>query len=415
MDSEFANACPAGSYPGNPQPMITIKRIDALEFESMAAPWNDFVSASTNDNIFLRYEWLMSWWKAFETTDRTFYFLIALDDRQAIVGAFPLQIVERRCGFLFSVKMLQFIGRGAFDEQETEYNTFMMPPTLPGFEQDVYMEMANYIDLHRNEWDIVILGNLLSEHTSTGILENEFKRKFELVRMDQGNNYVIKLSPSYEGFLKAISRNQRRNLLRRSKRVQKDFDARFSIVSQQDEIEGYLESYYVLVRQRHNWVPNPAKEAFLHSLCRNLAAAGWLRCYVLLLDGIPSATIFGFHYNKKYYAYKAAFNPQFFSVSPGTALYAFAIQNEIEQGSEELDYLIGEYAYKEYWSNDVRKIDYIRFNGKSLISRYGIYVLFAAYKFSKARQALPRVLREKLRNKLSRNSVDRAPLEGPEP
>jgi hypothetical protein len=65
MDSEFPNACPAGTYPGRPQPMITIKRIDAMEFESMAAPWNDFVSASTNDNIFLRYEWLMSWWKAF--------------------------------------------------------------------------------------------------------------------------------------------------------------------------------------------------------------------------------------------------------------------------------------------------------------------------------------------------------------
>ncbi|RJQ84527.1 MAG: GNAT family N-acetyltransferase [Desulfobacteraceae bacterium] len=359
--------------------MITIQRIGARELESISGKWNAFIRSSTNDNIFLTYEWISSWWQSFKSDARTFYFLLACDSRQTIVGAFPFQIVRRRFGRLLHLRLLQFIGRGGFDH-ETEYNTFMMPPTLPGQETNVYAAVADYLNAHNDDWDVLILANLLATHKSTPVLESEFKKKFKAVRSKQENNYVIVLSQTYDAFLNGLSRNQRRSFTRRLKGIQKDRAASFSIITKEHEIENYLRDYYLLVHQRHNWTPSKEKEVFMKLLCRELARSGWLRCYLLTLNTIPSATIFGFCYNKKYYAYKAAYNPEFFSLSPGTALYAFAIQNEIAHGSEALDYLLGEYAYKQYWCNDVRTVDYIQIIGKSVKSRCKVFLAYGLVK-----------------------------------
>jgi len=353
--------------------MITIKRTSIETLCSIAKEWNTFLETSTNNNIFLTYEWLSSWWNAFKTDSREFYFMLARDADDNIVGAFPLQMVILRFGRLLPLKFLVSIGRGALDHEETEYMTFMMPPTLPGIEKKVYAAMAAYLATHGDEWDLIALTNLLSGNASTPILENELNKIFKLKRSPQGNNYVINLSETYDAFLKRLSRNKRRNFKRRTKRLHKDYDVRLALITRENEIERYMKDYYLLVRQRHHWAPNRAKEAFMKTLCRNLARSGWLRSYMLFLNDVPSATIFGFAYNQKYYAYKAAFNPDFFAVSPGTALYAFAIQNEIEQGIKELDYLIGEYDYKQYWSNEVREIDYIRIYSGSIKSRLKVH------------------------------------------
>jgi CelD/BcsL family acetyltransferase involved in cellulose biosynthesis len=110
-------------------------------------------------------------------------------------------------------------------------------------------------------------------------------------------------------------------------------------------------------------------------LCHNLARRGWLRSYLLVLDGAPAVTQFGFAYGRKYYAYKAAFSPTFAASSPGTALSAFTLRNEIEQGTTEFDYLVGEYDYKQYWGNDVRGIDYLMVFSERVVSRVKTGVL----------------------------------------
>ena len=78
--------------------MITIKKIETHDFRAIAEEWNAFLEKSTNNNIFLTYEWLSSWWKAFKPETRTYYFWIARDAEDNIVGGFPLQ--RKRIPFL---------------------------------------------------------------------------------------------------------------------------------------------------------------------------------------------------------------------------------------------------------------------------------------------------------------------------
>jgi CelD/BcsL family acetyltransferase involved in cellulose biosynthesis len=349
---------------------IVIKQLDPTAFKAISHQWNAFLKRSTNDNIFLTFEWLSAWWEAFQSPARTFFMLIAYDGEENILGGFPLQIVRHHHAFLPKVTFIQFIGRGVFDAHLTEYNTFMMPPVLPGHEQGVYAAVTRFLDTLKYRWDVIVLANLESTHPSIDCLERELSKRFKSNRTEQENNYVIQLSATYEIFLKGLSRNQRRNFKRRTKRIAEEYDASYAVIDQEAQIDDYLVHYYALVQKRHHWRPTRQKEDFLQTLCRRLARSKTLRCYLLSLNGIPAATIFGFWYNRKYYAYKAAINTDFFALSPGTALYAFAIRNEIENGIEELDYLLGEYAYKHYWCNQVRQIEYIQITNKHPVSRF---------------------------------------------
>jgi len=156
--------------------MITVRRIAVSEFRSIAEEWDAFLEASTNNTIFLTYEWLISWWDAFETQSRSFYFLVVRDAGNGIVGAFPLQVVTLRVGRCLPLKLLLFLGRGWNDQKVVDYNTFMMPPVLPGLEGQVYGAVAAYLASHGDEWDLCALANLLSANPKTPILESELKR-----------------------------------------------------------------------------------------------------------------------------------------------------------------------------------------------------------------------------------------------
>ena len=165
----------------------------------------------------------------------------------------------------------------------------------------------------------------------------------------------------------------------------------------------------MLFRQRHHWTPSSAKESFIKSSCRTLGRRGWLRSYMLFLNDVPSASLLGFAYNKKYYGYKAAFNPDFFAVCPGTAIFAYIIHNEIEQGIKEFDYLIGEYDYKQYWCNEIRYIDCIQIDSNNIQSRLKIYSDKAVVEFFRS----IRRMRTILKRKIGRTKVKRVKLSKP--
>jgi hypothetical protein len=68
------------------------------------------------------------------------------------------------------------------------------------------------------------------------------------------------------------------------------------------------------------------------------------------------------------------------------------IRNEIEDGSKEYDYLIGKYAYKQYWSNEIRTLDYLQIFPKGIEARLKV---FLALGWMDIRRRLPKLFRLK--------------------
>jgi CelD/BcsL family acetyltransferase involved in cellulose biosynthesis len=81
----------------------------------------------------------------------------------------------------------------------------------------------------------------------------------------------------------------------------------------------------------------------------SLAAAGLLRLYALRYRDRYIAVHYGLHHGKRSYAYLVGFDVAHEAFSPGSVLYAHAIETALEEGADEFDFLRGVESYKYLW------------------------------------------------------------------
>jgi CelD/BcsL family acetyltransferase involved in cellulose biosynthesis len=85
-------------------------------------------------------------------------------------------------------------------------------------------------------------------------------------------------------------------------------------------------------------------------------ARGWLRLYVLELDGVPAAAIHGIRYGSTFFFYQSGLDPRFASYSVGLVCMGLVIQRAIEEGATEYDLLHGAEPYKLHWAEQARTL-----------------------------------------------------------
>jgi CelD/BcsL family acetyltransferase involved in cellulose biosynthesis len=96
---------------------------------------------------------------------------------------------------------------------------------------------------------------------------------------------------------------------------------------------------------------------FHRTFSRLALARGWLRLFVLRVDGEPAAAFYGFRYGPRFSFYQSGFAPAAARDGVGTVCMAFAIQRAIEEGALEYDFLHGDEAYKFHWARQVRTLE----------------------------------------------------------
>src|SRR5262249_12472241 len=84
---------------------------------------------------------------------------------------------------------------------------------------------------------------------------------------------------------------------------------------------------------------------------------GWLRLFVLTLDGTPLAAFYGFRYGDVFSFYQSGFDPEYGSLSTGLVAMGLTIRRAIEEGASEFDFLHGEEAYKSLWTSKRRALE----------------------------------------------------------
>jgi CelD/BcsL family acetyltransferase involved in cellulose biosynthesis len=83
---------------------------------------------------------------------------------------------------------------------------------------------------------------------------------------------------------------------------------------------------------------------------------GWLRLFVLRLDGRPAAALYGMRYFQKFYFYQCGFDPALARHSPGLVTLAHSIRSALAEGADEYDMLHGDEEYKFHWANGARPL-----------------------------------------------------------
>ncbi len=379
--------------------MLLIEEIaETRGFKSLANKWNDLLSQSESDNIFLTWEWVFHWWQVYGN-GKELCVLVVKDQHGDMVAIAPLYSRTRTAFGGLSVKEMRFLGTG--EDVSPDYLNFII---RKGFENEAVSSLMGHLATG-NGWDILHLTDMLSTSVTIGAIQKvavESGLKFE--KSKRAVCPYIRLLPDWDAYVRSLSSNMRLNIKRRMRNLEKDFKARYFVWEDTEELEFVMGRLASLHNKR--WEQKGAEHsfsserynAFHQAVAREFALKGWLQLSCLELNGEIAAILYDYRYGEKIYYYQGGFDPSLYKYSPGLALRAHVIEKAIEDGLKEIDLLKGAYEHKYKWTDYDRQTINLTIGKDNLRSRIYFFDLFGKPRIKAAiKKALPGFLLERIR------------------
>jgi CelD/BcsL family acetyltransferase involved in cellulose biosynthesis len=326
-----------------------IQRIQDLSgFAAVRPHWDGLLSASAVNNPFLTFEWLHAWWTNLRGNATLQAIAVWSDDE--LIAVAPL-MAKRTPGWF---SRLEFLGTG---HAGSDYLDLIV---RRGRDSEALHAIGEFIANERQ--------TLMLEHVPESSLAASVARRLEdcgwtTSIVPNGICPIIDLAGhTWESYLATRGRAHRANVRRRLRGLTEPLDPAFERVTTDSQREEALSALFGY----HEWrfrtqggstaFLTPALRAFHQDATRQALERGWLRMYVLRLNGAPAAVMYGFAYNRRFYFYQHGFDDQYKQHSVGLALMGLTIRSAIEEGHEEFDMLWGVESYKGLWAHDARQL-----------------------------------------------------------
>lgn len=345
--------------------MLTVEKItDFNVFLGLQVVWNALLAESAGATIALTWEWIASWWEVFGA-ERELFILVVRDGSEVIAIAPLLKRVVQH--YALTYRRLEFLASGEdqADEICSDYLDFILQR---GREAEALQAIFNYLQQHRTAWDEVILSNMTEESPSLPLLKKiSVSHGLPYTVTPTETAFYLPLPSDWETFLEQRSR-QLRQKLRRERRVAAEHGSSFEVI---DSSAKFDETFDTLIRlHQARWAERGepgvfASEKFtrFHRLLTpKLLTQGWLKLYVLNIEEEPVSVLYTFHYQQKAYYYQTSFKPVLHRLfSPGTLNISYGIEDAINSGLTEWDFLKGQDdTYKTRWGAETRSIVRVR-------------------------------------------------------
>ena len=334
--------------------MIAVEKIeDTARFEALKDEWNELLKNSASDCLFLTWEWLYTWWKHL-SEDRRLHIITLRSDGELVAVA-PLALRSRQWRRLLPFPALEFLGAGSAG---SDYLDILI---RRGRESHVLPVLGRFLadgefmlDLSRVSRNTAQAHALALELGQQGWIST---------RSSTDVCPLIDLSGhDWESYLSSLGPAHRYNVRRRLRNLTKRWRVRFEQVQSESQRSEALQQLIALHCRR--WREGGNSDAFHTStlvafheeLSRLALEQGWLRLYVLRLDGEPAAALYGFQYHGTFYFYQSGFNLGFRQHSVGLITMGLAIKRAIEEGAKTYDFLRGDEPYKSLWTCEEREL-----------------------------------------------------------
>jgi CelD/BcsL family acetyltransferase involved in cellulose biosynthesis len=168
---------------------------------------------------------------------------------------------------------------------------------------------------------------------------------------------------TWESYLASLGSQHRYNFNRRLKNFQKQGTLVFEVVEKEDQRREALDTLIELHNLRwderggsETW-QSPAMRAFHDAFTRMALERGWLRLFILRLDGCPVGALYGLLYGRRFYFYQSGFDPMYRQHSVGLLTMGLAIKHALKEGAEDYDLLHGKETYKFLWAKETAELE----------------------------------------------------------
>jgi|SRR5208337_1676986 len=329
---------------------------DAKDFYALRNEWNDLLEKSDQNTIFLRWEWLYTWWQVYGTgSNQLCIYIVKEDGRLVAIAPF-----YRTRKYIFFSE-LRFLGSNVIC---SDYLNIIL---IKNKEETLMDFILPALDGMKN-WDALELKNIISSSGSVSAVESFFKRRGYMTSLDREYTvcpYIYLKSP-WESINDSFSSKIRNIISRKSKKLEKSYTVSYYNVKSNEDIKKYLPDFVRLSRLRFNQkkMRSPFMDekfyAFHKKIISELAKKEMVKFDFLKVNDTLIASTYMFRYNKRDYYYQSGFDPDWDSYSPGTLLFYHSIKNAHDTGIEEYDFLQGDENYKSKWTERFRYCSKLR-------------------------------------------------------
>ncbi len=321
--------------------------------------WNDLAS-----NPFQRWEWLGSWWRAYQQ-QHMLHILKVKRDGETI--AFAPWCVEKRVGM---GRTLQFLGSG---KACTDHLSLLVRPVdtqevcdaIALWLVDVNAENQSAVP-KRLIWDAIeLIGVDKNDDPINCLVQSMQSRGLAVEQTDGMGCYVIDVPNQWEDYLGLRSKSGRREIRQSLKNVD-DGTIVVRKIRAESELDEFWDQFVDLhQRRRHasgttGCFDHPPFGQFLRGAASELLKSGLLELVVASIDDVPVATQFAVADDDCWYFYQSGMNPDASHVRPGLSIFCHAIRDAIQSGRKRVDMMRGDESYKLRWRAELQPAQEVR-------------------------------------------------------
>jgi CelD/BcsL family acetyltransferase involved in cellulose biosynthesis len=311
---------------------VRFELVDRLE--SLREEWANL--AEQGRNVFATWEFAATWWEYFGT-GRRLVTVGCRDPGGELFAILPLYFWRRR-----PLRVLRFLGHGAGD--------ILGPVCRSEGSDDAARALRRLLEVAPWDWDVFVGENLRGEQ--------DWPRQLggQLIRRE--GNPVLRAPDGFEGFLARRTPNFRSAVRRGERRLARRYQVRFRLADSMT-LDADLDALFRLHRARFGEQSafGGDRTAFHRAFARRARERGWLRLWILELDGRPVAAQYGFRFGGVESFYQSGRDPELRRESLGMVLLSHAIRSAADEGVHEFALLRGHEPYKYRFATDDRGLD----------------------------------------------------------
>jgi CelD/BcsL family acetyltransferase involved in cellulose biosynthesis len=318
----------------------------AWAFSALRPEWSSLLRASASASPFLTWEWLHTWWTHLRGSSQLR--IVAVRAGTELIAVAPFRMTTGTA-YLPCLDMLA-TGDAGSDYLDMVVRRGREAEALPAIEQ--------FVRSQRTALRLTHLGpSAVADHLVERLVASGWTRT---ITAGGTCPYIPLAGHTWDSYLATLGSSHRANVRRRIRGLEQKFEVRFERVTtdaqRREALDQLVQYHDRRFDERGTAFKTAALRAFHDEVTRRALDRGWLRLFVLRLDGAPVAVMYGFLYDGTFSFFQHGFDERYQQHSIGLVLMALTIRAAIEEGAGEFDMLWGVEPYKFLWARHTREL-----------------------------------------------------------
>src|SRR2546426_502389 len=343
-----ALALPAGS--NSPLQVQEIRELRDLE--KLRPEWNELLERIDCPTIYLTPEWTTSWWKCLGGKGKQLCALLIRDEGKPVAIALLMEVRQRFFGL--PVRKIEMVSMADYADSPSNCSG-----SLDIIAGDRHVEVVAAILSHftrvRKSWDFIRLNPIPS--ISSTILSLALSAQLYGCGFRHHTVYadsVVRVESSWAQYEAHLQKRFRRNLRTQEAKLRKLGKVAYRELRSPEEIEQVLPEILEIEKQSWKWdrgvsINSAAFGDFYGVFAVEAARKGWLRVWIMEVNGEPIAYDYSVEYRGTVTSLKTGYVKRYKRYSPGHLLTFHEFQRLFQDGVKRINLQWGDVSEKRRW------------------------------------------------------------------